>query len=208
MRNRLRLVTISLIGLIALAIPAAVLAFWPPRLQAPAIGGAFILTDQDGKRVTERALLGKPSAIFFGFTSCPDICPSTLLEMTNWLQTLGDEGDKLNVVFISVDSEGDTPESMKLYLSSFDPHIRGFTGTAEQIKAITAAYRVYYKRIPLAGGGYTYDHSATIYLMDKNGRYKGLVTYKEPDAAAIAKLRALIAERDRFDPTQGRMADR
>jgi protein SCO1/2 len=207
MRNRRRLVTIAIVGLIALAIPAAVLAFWPPLQQTPSIGGAFVLTNQDGKRVTEKDLLGKPSAIFFGFTRCPDVCPATLLEMTNWLQTLGDEADKINAVFVSVDSEGDTPESMKLYLSSFDPHIRGFTGTAEQIKGITAAYRVYYKRVALDGGGYTYDHSATVYLMDKNGRYIGLVTYKEPDASAIAKLRALIAgKRDQFDPTNGRAA--
>jgi protein SCO1/2 len=164
-----------------------------------------VLTNQDGQRVTEKELLSKPSVIFFGFTSCPDICPSTLLEMTNWLKALGEDADKLNVVFVSVDSEGDSPELMKLYLSSFDPHIRGFTGTAEQIKQITAAYRVYYKRTVLDGGGYTYDHSATIYLMDKEGRYMGLVTYKEPDASAIAKLQALIAgKRDQFDPTHGR----
>jgi len=125
--------------------------------------------------------------------SCPDICPSTLLELTNWLQALGSNADKLNVVFVSVDSEHDTPEQMKLYISSFDPHIRGYTGTPEQIKQIAAAYRVYYKRVPLDGGGYTYDHSAMIYLMDKNGQFVGIVTYKEPEASALAKLRALVA---------------
>jgi protein SCO1 len=115
------------------------------------------------------------------------------------LSCAGDDADKLNAVFVSVDSEGDTPESMKLYLSSFDPHIRGYTGNPQQIKQITGAYCVYYNRVALDGGGYTYDHSATIYLLDKVGRYMGLVTYKEPDAAAIAKLRTLIAgKRDPF----------
>ena len=114
------------------------------------------------------------------------------MELTTWLKHLGGDAEKLNVVFVSVDFERDTPDQMKLYLSSFDPHIRGFTGTAEQIKQITARYRVYYRRVPLEGGGYTYDHSATIYLMDGNGRFKGLITYKEPETSAISKLRALI----------------
>ena len=207
MRNRRSLVTISFVGLVLLAATTAGLTLWRPPAKAPPIGGPFALTNQDGQRVTEKDLLGKPSVMFFGFTSCPDICPTTLLEMTNWLKALGDDADKLNVVFVSVDSDGDTPELMKLYLSSFDPHIRGFTGSAEQIKQITAAYRVYYKRTVLDGGGYTYDHSATIYLMDKDGRYMGLVTYKEPDASAIAKLRALIAgKRDQLEPTRGRDA--
>jgi protein SCO1 len=207
MRSRRSLVTISFVGLVLLAATAAGLTLWRPPAKAPPIGGPFALTNQDGQRVTEKDLLGKPSAIFFGFTGCPDICPTTLLEMTNWLKALGDDADKLNAIFVSVDSESDSPELMKLYLSSFDQHIRGFTGSAQQIKQITAAYRVYYKRTVLDGGGYTYDHSATIYLMDNDGRYVGLVTYKEPDASAIAKLRALIAgKRDQLGPTRGRDA--
>jgi len=98
------------------------------------------------------------------------VCPTTLLELTNWLKTLGRDADKLNNVFISVDSERDTPEQLKLYLSSFDPHIRGLTGNEAQIQQVTKAYRVYYKRIAQNDRGYTYDHSAVIYLMDKDGR--------------------------------------
>ena len=169
----------------------------PPRVQKTvppvAIGGAFELTDQDGRRVTEKDLLGRPSAIFFGFTSCPDLCPTTLLELTNWLKMLGSEADKLNAVFISVDSERDTPDQLKLYLSSFDPHIRGLTGNEAQIQQITKAYRVFYKRIAQDDGGYTYDHSVRIYLMDKGGQYVGALTYNEPDDSAVAKLRDLIA---------------
>ena len=122
----------------------------------------------------------------FGFTSCPDVCPTTL-------KTLGRDADKLNTVFISVDSERDTPEQLKLYLSSFDPHIRGLTGNEAQIQQVTKAYRVYYERIAQDDGRYTYDHSAVIYLMDKDGRYVGVLTYNEPDDSAVAKLRDLIA---------------
>jgi protein SCO1 len=193
MRRRFRHGAALIVGFVILAGAATGLMLLPRPAKTPPIGGAFVLTDQDGQRITEQSLVKKPSAIFFGFTSCPDICPSTLLELTNWLQALGNDADKLNVVFVSVDSEHDTPEQMKLYLSSFDPHIRGFTGTADQIKKIAGEYRVYYKRVPLEGGGYTYDHSATVYLMDKDGRFVGLVTYKEPEASALTKLRALIA---------------
>jgi protein SCO1 len=158
------------------------------------IGGAFELVDQDGRTVTERDLLGKPSAIFFGFTYCPDICPTTLLEMTNWLKALGPDGDKLNVVFVSVDSERDTPAQLKSYLASFDPRIRGFTGTSAQIQKITQAYRVYYKRVALDDGGFTYDHSALIYLMNAMGEYVGPLRYEEADNAAVNRLRELITD--------------
>jgi protein SCO1 len=197
MRNRLGLVIASLLGVQVVAGATAWLAL-PPLQKAAApvpIGGAFELTDQDGRRVTEKDLLGRPSAIFFGFTSCPDVCPSTLLELTNWLKTLGSDADKLHTVFISVDSERDTSEQLKLYLSSFDPYIRGLTGNEAQIRQVTKAYRVYYKRMAQDDGGYTYDHSARIYLMDKDGQYVGFLTYNEPDDSAVAKLRDLIAGR-------------
>jgi protein SCO1/2 len=108
----------------AIAFLAAAMAWLPLPARAeetgPArIGGGFELTDQDGRRVTEKDLLGKPSVIFFGFTSCPDVCPTTLTEITHWLKALGSDADKLNVAFISVDSARDTPEHLKLYLRSF-----------------------------------------------------------------------------------------
>jgi len=168
----------------------------PSRAQQPPaaaqIGGPFGLTDQDGQPVTEKDLLGKPSVIFFGFTLCPDICPTTLLEMTNWLKALGPDADKLNVFFVSVDPE-DTPERMKLYLSSFDPHIRGLTGSEAQIQQIARAYNVYYRRFPLKEGGHTYDHSATVYALDKNGNHVGFLPNEAPPAVAAAGLRDLIA---------------
>jgi protein SCO1 len=189
---------VLIIGSCAVALLLAAALGFVPSLRAqnapaPAIGGAFELTDQDGRRVTEKDLLGKPSVIFFGFTSCPDICPTALLEMTTWLKALGTDADKLNVAFVSVDSERDTPEQMRLYLSSFDPHIRGLTGSEEQIQHITKAYRVHYQRVPLDGGGYTYDHSAIIYAMDAQGQFVGLLPYREPDDTAVGKLRRLIA---------------
>jgi protein SCO1 len=156
------------------------------------VSNDFELTDKDGRQVTEKNLLGKPSALFFGYTHCPNVCPTTLLELTNWLKALGPDADKLNTVFISVDSTRDTPKQMKLYLSSFDPHIRGFTGTAQQIKEITSEFHVYFKRIELDHGDYGYDHSALIRLTGKDGRLAGVISPNDSDATALEKLRDLI----------------
>ena len=162
-------------------------------LFAPAtINHGFVLTDQNGQKVTEKNLLGKPSALFFGYTHCPSICPTTLFELTNWMKALGADADRLNTVFISVDSARDTPKQVKLYLSSFDPHIRGFTGTEQQIQDITSEYSVYFKRIDLDHGDYGYDHSALIRLTHKDGRLAGIISPDDSDATALKKLRDLI----------------
>lgn len=157
------------------------------------IGGPFSLVDQDGKSVTEKSLLGKPTAIFFGFTYCPEVCPTTLTDLTAWLRMLGPQADKLNVVFVSVDPERDTPAQIKLYLSNFDPHIRGFTGTPEAIAKTAKAYRVYYQKVPQDGGAYTIDHSSAIYLFDAEGNFVAPIAYNTPPERGVAQLRDLIA---------------
>jgi protein SCO1/2 len=156
------------------------------------IGGPFQLIDTLSRPVTEKTLLGKPTAIFFGFTYCPEVCPTTLAEMTAALKELGRDADKLNVVFVSVDPERDTPAQMKLYLSNFDPRIRGFTGTVEQVDAAAKAYRVYHQKMPTDGGGYTVDHSSAVYLMDRKGRFVEPIGYGSPHDRVIEQLRRLI----------------
>jgi protein SCO1/2 len=157
------------------------------------IGGPFQLVDMEGRPVTERSLLGKPTAIFFGFTYCPEVCPTTLAEITAWLNALGPDADKLNVVFVSVDPERDTPEQLKLYLSNFDHRIRGFTGTPEAIARTAKAYRVYYRKVPMDGGGYTLDHSSAIYLFDAQGRFVEPIGYGGPPERGLGQLKALLA---------------
>ncbi|WP_421723631.1 SCO family protein [Bauldia sp.] len=155
------------------------------------IGGPFSLTDEDGKRVTEADLLGKPTAMFFGFTFCPDVCPMTLFELTNYIEKLGPDADKLNYVFVSVDWERDGPEEMAQYTSAFDERIRGFSGTEAEIAAITKAYRVFYRRVPTEDGDYTIDHTASVYLMDGDGQLVSTIAYDENPEAALAKLQRL-----------------
>ncbi len=155
------------------------------------IGGPFALVDDTGAAVTESTLAGRPSAIYFGYTFCPEVCPTTLLDMSRWIQKLGPDADKLNFVFVSIDPARDTADLMHTYLSSFDKHIRGFTGTAAQVARIAQEYRVYYKRIPTDDGGYVMDHSAIIYLMAADGKLVSMIAYQEDDTSALAKLRNL-----------------
>lgn len=157
------------------------------------IGGPFTLTDSHGRITTERDLLGKPAVVFFGFTYCPEICPTTLSELTAAMAKLGPDADRLNVVFISVDPKRDTPEQLKAYLTSFDSRIIGLTGAPEAIAATAKAYRVYYQEVALDGGGYTVDHSAAVYLFDKNGGFVAPVSYGAPPDLLLGKLRELAA---------------
>ncbi len=157
-----------------------------------AIGGPFTLVDDTGAPVTERSLAGKPSAIYFGYKFCPDVCPTTLLDMSHWIKQLGPDADKLNYVFVTIDPERDTPKLMHEYLSSFDRHIRGFTGTPEQVAKIAREYRVYYKKIPTDDGGYVMDHSTITYLMGPEGNLVTVIAYQEDDASALAKLKNLL----------------
>lgn len=156
------------------------------------IGGPFRLVDTDGKPVTDASLRGKAIAMFFGFTHCPDVCPTTLAEAASWLETLGDEAKDLRFVFVSVDPERDTPDVLKNYIAAFDPRVTGLTGSREEVDAIIKAYRVYARKVPLEGGGYTMDHTAGIYLMNRDMKFVGIVNYQEETEKALAKLRALL----------------
>jgi protein SCO1/2 len=150
-----------------------------------AIGGPFQLTDQTGQIVTEKSLVGRPTIIFFGYTHCPDVCPTSLFEMSEVLRAMGKDADRINAYFVSVDPERDTRAVMKDYLSSFDPHLKGLTGDPATVAKVLSEYRVYAKKIPLKDGDYSMDHTALIYLMDKDGRFVAPFNLKRtPEAAA------------------------
>src|SRR5437016_8155863 len=128
------------------------MSFSSKALQPAAIGGAFRLTDQNGKAVTEQDLKGRPFLVFFGFTHCPDVCPTTLFDVSEVLRALGPDVDRTRALFITVDPERDTPRVMKDYLSSFGPHLSGLTGDHADIAAVAKAYRVYFKKVPQEDG--------------------------------------------------------
>ena len=164
----------------------------PVAQQVAAIGGPFELTDQNGRTVTERDLKGRPFLVFFGFTRCPDICPTTLFEVSEIMRALGKDADRVGALFITVDPERDTPAALKDYLSSFDPHLAGLTGEPAAVAAVAKAYRVYFKKVPLDQGGYTMDHTAIVYLMDKDGRFVSPFNMKRTTEAAAADLRRYL----------------
>ena len=156
---------------------------------AVAVGGPFHLEDQNGKPVSDQDLKGRPFLVFFGFTHCPDICPTTLFEMSQLMHALGPDAERTAAVFITVDPERDTPAVIKDYLSNFDPHLRGLTGDQTSVNAALKAYRVYAKKVPLDNGDYTMDHTALVYLMDKDGRFVAPFNVNRTPEAEAADLR-------------------
>ncbi|HEX8827735.1 MAG TPA: SCO family protein [Xanthobacteraceae bacterium] len=156
---------------------------------AAAVGGPFHLEDQNGKPVSDADMKGRPFLVFFGFTHCPDICPTTLFEMSQVMRALGPDADRAGALFITVDPARDTPAVMKDYLSSFDPHLRGLTGDQASIDAAIKAYRVYAKKVPLDNGDYTMDHTALVYLMDKDGHFVAPFNVNRTPEAEAADLR-------------------
>jgi protein SCO1/2 len=157
-----------------------------------AIGGPFQLTDQSGQTVTEKSLQGRPTLIFFGFTHCPDVCPTALFEISELLHAMGNDADRVNAYFVSVDPERDSKEAIKDYLSSFDPHLKGLTGDPEAIAKVLSAYRVYAKKVPLKDGDYTMDHTALTYLMDRDGKFVAPFNLNRPPEVAAAELKKYL----------------
>uniref|UniRef100_Q07TN8 Electron transport protein SCO1/SenC n=1 Tax=Rhodopseudomonas palustris (strain BisA53) TaxID=316055 RepID=Q07TN8_RHOP5 len=157
-----------------------------------AIGGPFRLSDQNGQIVTEQSLKGKPTLIFFGFTRCPDVCPTALFEISEVLRAMGKDADRINTYFVSVDPERDTAQLMKEYLSSFDPHLKGLSGDPESIAKVLVNYRVYARKVPLKDGDYTMDHTALVYLMDRDGRFVAPFNIKRKPEEAAADLKRYL----------------
>jgi protein SCO1/2 len=192
--RHIRILAVSaafLAGLVACA-GVALLVAGPAVQQAAAIGGPFRLTDQNGQAATDQDFKGHPFLVFFGYTHCPDVCPTTLFEISEMLRALGPDADRTRALFITVDPERDTPGVMKDYLSNFDPHLEGLTGEPAQIAAVAKAYRAYYKKVPLDDGSYTMDHMAVVYLMDKDGRFVSTFSFKRTAEAAAADLRRYL----------------
>jgi len=158
------------------------------------IGGAFELMARDGRAFTEKDLLGRPFAIYFGYTRCPDVCPTTLMKLATLRRSLGAEGEKLRIVFVSVDPDIDTPASVGDYADLFRADIVGLTGTPEQIMRIADTYRVIYAKVPQPSGGYNIDHSTYAYLMDGAGRYFDVISPLDSDEEAKAKIRQLVSK--------------
>jgi protein SCO1/2 len=198
--SRFPLIAVALAGLLVLA-AGGLLAFAyrdSPKgaagtLLATAIGGPFQLVDQNGKAFTDADLKGKWHLVFFGYTHCPDTCPTTLNEVALAIDRLGGKRDQIGVVFITVDPERDTPTALKSYVESFDAPIAALSGSADQLAQVTKAYRVYYAKRSRSDGGYDMDHGAVIYVMDPQGRFTATFTPDTPAEAMAQRLQKLLS---------------
>ena len=182
----------ALVGLIAVFAPKDEPG--ATRAYADTFGGPFTLAAPDGRTVSDKTLAGKPYAIFFGFTRCPEVCPTTLARMASLREQLGADGMKFDIVFVSVDPEHDKPADVGSYISLFKTPIYGLTGTPAQLAQIQKGYGVYVKKVPLEGGDYTIDHTAAIFLMDARGKFVTTIDYHESDRTALEKLKRIVAE--------------
>lgn len=163
--------------------------------EAP-FGVPFQLVDQNGQPITEQAFRGKPTALFFGFTHCPEVCPTTLFELDGWLKQVDPNATGLQAYFVTVDPERDTPEILGRYISNVTNRVTGIAGDPDKIAEVVKGFRVYAKKIPLdeaqPDGDYTMDHTASIFLLDAEGRFKGTIAYGENPDTAIKKLENLM----------------
>lgn len=193
---QIRTIRLALWGLVVVAGMAALwLTVIGPRLEnnpnAEIGRGDYQLVTTDGGAFDQATLRGKPSAIFFGFTHCPDVCPTTLGEIAMWQEGLGAEADDMNFYFVTVDPERDTADVLGQYVS-WVPGVQGVTGSVEETAKATRAFRVYARKVPQEGDEYSMDHSAATLLFDGRGRFFGVIGYQEDPARALDTLRRLL----------------
>jgi protein SCO1 len=203
MRMRLGIATLTLLSFVCLPKPSVAQAGSERSMaelmdavmwNREPIGGPFVLTDQNGKIRTEADFYGKLALVYFGFTYCPDVCPTDLAQMALAVEQLGQAGEMVQPVLITVDPERDTPEHLREYLSAFHPRFVGLTGDATAIRAAARAYRVYYQKVAWDGGSnYTVDHSAFMYLIGRDGGYLGFFPPGTPAERLTETIRTQLS---------------
>tara|TARA_R100000365_G_C2729986_1_gene60427 strand:- start:70 stop:690 length:621 start_codon:yes stop_codon:yes gene_type:complete len=159
-----------------------------------AIGGPFQLTSHQGGTIDNAALAGKPYLAFFGFTHCPDVCPTTLYELSDLMNELGPVADQFNVLFFTVDPERDSQELLAQYMTAFDDRILALRGNRQETDAVVKAFAANARKVPLEGGEYTMDHTAGVYMMDAESQFVGTLDMHEPREIRLQKLRRLVGE--------------
>jgi protein SCO1/2 len=191
------LVAIAAIGMAALLLRPAGPAEpgGTPALTGFTLGGPFTLTDAQGQSFPSSKLAGKPYVMFFGFTHCPDVCPTTLARLAKLREQVGTGPDALRIVFVSVDPGRDTPAALRAYAALFDTPVVMLTGSPEQVERVKKSHGIYSAKVaePSAADGYTVDHSAAAFLFDKGGTFVSTIAPDEPDSAALAKLKRVVA---------------
>jgi protein SCO1/2 len=190
----MRSILVGILVLMAAGIGFLTFDWYRKQNSGEAYGAPFALVDENGAPITEAAFRGHPSAVFFGFTHCPEVCPTTLYEMNGWLDKLGEDGKNIRAFFVSIDPERDTPEVMKSYVTNVSSRITGITGEPDKVYAMAKSFGIYWKKVPLEGDDYTMDHTATVLLLDGTGDFAGTIAYEENRDTAVQKLKNLAAK--------------
>lgn len=190
----MRYILVGILALMVFAVGLMTFEWYRGQNSAAAFGAPFELVDHNGEAITDAAFRSGPTAVFFGFTHCPEVCPTTLFELEGWLDQVGEGGEAIDTFFVTVDPERDTPEVMKTYMQNFSDRITGITGDPEKVAAMTKAFRIFSRKVELENGDYTMDHTASVMLLDGNGDFFGTISYQENPETAVAKLRRLVKE--------------
>lgn len=194
-RRRFAAMVITLMFVVGAGLIGYAAFFMTPQVRAAgSFGTAFTLTDDRGEPITEKALSGHPSLVYFGYTHCPDVCPTTLYDIAGWFKTLGPQADGLKAYFFTVDPERDTPEIMHSYTSNFTDRITGITGDPGEMQKAIKGWRIYAKKVPTPDSGYTMDHTASVLLVDAGGNLRGTIAYQENTDVALQKIRNLLQQ--------------
>ena len=162
------------------------------RSAAIEFGAPFKMTTTKGGELDLATLKGAPYGIFFGFTQCPEVCPTTLNDMSVAMKELGEPAKNFRLLFVTVDPDRDTSDVMRDYISNFDPRIEGLIPTDQELEKVAKDFHIYYKKVPTSDGGYTMDHTASLFLFDANGKLKSTVSFEEDKAVRMEKLRKLL----------------
>lgn len=167
-------------------------AFRGSDISGTKLGQQWKLTDMNGQARDQSSFAGKVQLVFFGFAQCPDVCPTSLSELSEAMKLLGPDADRVQVLLVTVDPERDTPDLLRQYLSAFDPRFMGLTGTPEQVRQAASSFKAFYSKVPRPGGDYTMDHSASFYLLDRNGEARVLLSNNMGAAAIAHDIKALL----------------
>jgi protein SCO1/2 len=167
-------------------------AFRGSDISGTKLGQQWKLTDMNGQARDQSSFVGKVQLVFFGFAQCPDVCPTSLSELSEAMKLLGPDADRVQVLLVTVDPERDTPDLLRQYLSAFDPRFMGLTGTPEQVRQAASSFKAFYSKVPRPGGDYTMDHSASFYLLDRNGEARVLLSNNMGAAAIAHDIKALL----------------
>jgi len=163
--------------------------------ERPGFGGDFTLTNQDGQPFALHDVRGRAVLLFFGYTSCPDMCPMTMSRIVSALDRLGSEASQVVTLFVSVDPKRDTPAVLKEYVGSFSTPLIGLTGTEEQIAEVTSSYKASFELMETGSPNYLVNHTTAIFLIDKHGELRKFFAYNEEPATLAAALKAVLAEK-------------